>query len=323
MLLILLVVFLAVFALVVLAMVGTGGRSTSQETLRATLDSVLLPTSRRENEEIVDLRKKAAFSSIPWMHRLLARIRAAAQLQRVLEQADLPWTPGRVFLLAVAAWLGAFYVIRLKTEMPALSALLASPAAAAPFLYVFKKREWRFNRFQEKLPAAIDLMVSALRAGNSTMGALGIVAAEAPEPVRREFRACFDEQSYGVDLRAAMRNLVSRVPLPDMRIITTAILIQKESGGNLAEVLDKTGHVIRDRFRLRDQVRVHSAQGRLTGWILSLLPLAMGMFLFLANPKYILILLTHPVGHKLMAASAIMNVLGVLVIRKIVRIKVS
>jgi len=322
MLLILVVVFLSVFALLALVLIGAGGGSRSQETVRATLDSVLLKTNRPATEEIIDLRKNVALSAIPWMDRLLARLRPAAELRRVLEQADLPWTPGRVLFTGVLAWLVAFYVIQLKTGMPGMSALFASPAIAAPFLYVFKKRQLRFDQFQAKLPNAIDLMVSALRAGNSTMGALGIVASEAPEPIRREFRACFDEQSYGVDMRAAMENLVSRVPLPDMRIIITAILIQKESGGNLAEVLDKTAQVIRDRFRLRAQVRVHSAQGRLTGIILSILPVGMGILLFILNPKYIMILFTNPVGHKLMAAGALMNVLGILVIRKIIRIKV-
>jgi tight adherence protein B len=323
MLLIVVVVFLAVFALFVLVMMAARGGSTSPETVRATLDSVLLKTSRPASEEIIDVRKNVALSSIPWMDRLLAHMRPAAELRRVLAQADLAWTPGRVFLTGVAVWLGAIYVIQLKTGTTlGFSALLASPAAATPFLYVLKKRQRRFDRFQEKLPDAIDLMVSALRAGNSTMGALGIAAGEAPEPIRREFRTCFDEQCYGVDLRAALENLFDRVPLPDMRIIITAILIQKESGGNLAEVLDKTAHVIRDRFRLRDQIRVHSAQGRLTGWILSVLPAGMGVLLFLLNPKYISILLTSPVGHKLMAAAAAMNLLGLLVIRKIVRIKV-
>jgi tight adherence protein B len=240
----------------------------------------------------------------------------------MLDQADLPWTPGRVVLTGIAAWLAALYLVQLKTGTLAMSALLASPAAAVPFLYVFQKRQRRFHRFQEKLPDAIDLIVSALRAGNSTMGALGIVANDAPEPIRREFRICFDEQSYGVDMRAAMENLVNRVPLADMRIITTAILIQKESGGNLAEVLDKTADVIRGRFRLRDQIRVHSAQGRLTGWILSAMPVGLGILMFLLNPKYIMLLFTHPVGRKFVAAGVTMNVLGLLVIRKIVRIKV-
>jgi tight adherence protein B len=222
----------------------------------------------------------------------------------------------------VAVWLIAVYGIELKSDSLMISALLALPAAAVPFLYVLNKRQRRFQRFQERLPDAIDLMVSALRAGNSTMGALGIVASEAPEPIRREFRTCFDEQSYGVDLRAAMENLVNRVPLPDMRFITTAILIQKESGGNLAQVLDNTAHVIRARFRLRDQIRVHSAQGRLTGWILSALPVALGILIFLVNRKYIEVLLTRPLGHRLMMIGAVMNVFGLLVIRKIIRIKV-
>jgi len=322
MLLIPLVVFVAVFALFVLVILGTGGRSKSRETTRATLDSVLIQSSKRPSEEIVDVRKNVTLSSIPLLDRLLARIRAAAEMRRILDQADLSWTPGRVFLTAVAAWLGAFYVVKLKTDMAGISALVALAAAAAPFMYVLNKRQRRFDKFQEKLPAAIDLMVSALRAGNSTMGALGIVASEAPEPVRREFRLCFDEQSYGVDLRAAMENLLIRVPLPDMRIITTAILIQKESGGNLAEVLDKTAQVIRDRFRLRDQIRVHSAQGRLTGYILCILPVALGTLLFFMNPKYIMILFTHPSGRKMIAAGAVMNLLGMLMIRKIVRIKV-
>jgi tight adherence protein B len=321
MLLIVVVVFLAVLAVSVLVVMAAGGGSASHEAVRATLDSVLTP-ARPASEEIIDVRKNVTLSAIPWMDRLLARMRLAAKLRRVLAQADLAWTPGRVFSSAVLVWLVALYLIKLKTGMLGVSALLAAPAAALPFLYVFNKRQRRFLRFQEKLPDAIDLMVSALRAGNSTMGALGIAAKEAPEPIRREFRTCFDEQSYGVDLRAAMENLFARVPLPDVRIIATAILIQKESGGNLAEVLDKTASVIRDRFRLRDQIRAHSAQGRLTGWILTAMPVAMGILLFILNPKYITVLFTHPLGQKLTAAGAAMNILGLVVIRRIVSIKV-
>jgi tight adherence protein B len=320
MLLIPLVVFLAVFAVFALVIVATRGRSTPPETVRATLESVLAKTRRRE--DVVDLRKQTAFSSIAWMDRLLARLRPATELRRILEQADLAWTPGRVIFLSIAAWIIAAYVLHSKTGTLGLSVLLGSVAATAPFLYVFRKRQRRFRKFHEKLPDSIDLMVSALRAGNSTMGALGIVASEAPEPVRREFRICFDEQSYGVDLRAAMQNLVTRVPISDLRIITTAILIQKESGGNLAEVLEKSAQVIRDRFKLRDQIRVHSAQGRLTGAILAALPLVMLGVLLLIHAEYVALLFTHPLGHKLLAAGTIMNLLGLLVVRQIVRIKV-
>jgi tight adherence protein B len=320
--LILLIVFVAVFVVIALLSAALGGRSTPPEKVRATLDSVLLKRSVPAADEVIDLRKKTALSSIPWLDRLLVRVRPASDLRRVLSQADLPWTPGRVFLMAAGAAMVAGYAVYSQAGATALALIAALPAAAAPFAYVLRKRKARFRLFLQKLPDAIDLMVSALRAGNSTMGALGIVANDAPEPIRREFRTCFDEQSYGVDMRSAMGNMVDRVPLPDVRIITTAILIQKESGGNLAEVLDKTAEVIRDRFRVQDQIRVHTAQGRITGGILTALPIGIGVLLSFSNPAYLTLLFTEPLGHKMLAAGAVMNVIGWLLIRKIVNIEV-
>jgi tight adherence protein B len=171
------------------------------------------------------------------------------------------------------------------------------------------------------MPNAIDLMVSAMRAGHSLIGALGTVATDAPEPIRREFRLCFEEQNFGMDLRVAMANLLHRVPLPDLRIVVTAILIQKESGGNLAESLEKTAQVIRGRFRLRDQIRIQTAQSRATGAILATMPVFLGTVLYFVNPRYMRLLVTDPLGRKMMAFGAIMNVLGLLLIRKIVRIR--
>jgi len=164
--------------------------------------------------------------------------------------------------------------------------------------------------------------VGALRAGQSLIAALKLVGNETPDPIGGEFRICFDEQNFGLDIRTAMDNLVSRVPLQDLRIVVTAILIQKESGGNLAEVLDKASSLIRERFRLRRQVRVHTAQGRMTGWILSLLPLALGIGLYLLNPVTMSILWTRPIGIKLLYTSAAMTVTGGLIIRKIVNMEV-
>ena len=143
-----------------------------------------------------------------------------------------------------------------------------------------------------------------------------------PIPSAAEFRICFDEQNYGLELRAAMDNLVTRVPLQDLRIVVTAILIQKESGGNLAEVLDKTAYVIRERFRLKRQVRVHTAQGRLTGWILSFLPVVLGIALYLINPDTMSLLWKREIGVKLLYASGTMTIIGALIIRKIVNMDV-
>jgi tight adherence protein B len=187
---------------------------------------------------------------------------------------------------------------------------------------VFYKRAQRFSKFEQNLPEALDLMVSALRAGQSLVAALKLVGDEVPDPIGGEFRICFDEQNYGLELRTAMENLVVRAPLQDLRIVVTAILIQKESGGNLAEVLDKASYLIRERFRLRRQVRVHTAQGRMTGWILSLLPIVLGIGLYLLNPKTMSILWTRPIGIKLLYTSAVMTVTGGLIIRKIVNMEV-
>jgi tight adherence protein B len=222
----------------------------------------------------------------------------------------------------VAFFVISAYVLSAKTDLGLVCVVPALAAGALPYIYVVKKRARRFRQFQQRLPEALDLMVSALRAGHSMVGALGTAAKESPEPIGREFRLCFEEQNFGIDLRTAVENLVERVPLQDVRMITTAMLINKESGGNLAEVLEKTGNVIRERFRLQQQIRVHTAQGRLTGWVLSLLPVILGTIIYLENPNYMSVLFTNPVGRKAIMIAATMNVLGLLVIRKIVNVRI-
>jgi len=179
-------------------------------------------------------------------------------------------------------------------------------------------RSRRFLKFQEGLPEALDLMVSALRAGHSLIAAMGLVARECPDPVGVEFRGCFEEQNYGLELKVALDNMMQRIPIQDLAIVATAIMIQKESGGNLAEVLDKTSHVIRERFRLQRQVKVHTAQGRLTGWILTLLPVVLAILLYFINPNMMSVLWHKPMGIKLIWISVGMIFVGGLVIRKIV-----
>jgi tight adherence protein B len=165
-------------------------------------------------------------------------------------------------------------------------------------------------------------MVNAIRAGHSLVAAIGSVARECVDPVGCEFKTCFEEQNYGLELKTALDNMINRVPLQDLRIVATAILIQKESGGNLAEVLDKTSHIIRERFRLKRQVATHTAQGRMTGMVLTLLPVGLGIALYAVNPKMMSILWTTPVGIKLLWASGSMIVIGGLIIRKIVNVDI-
>jgi tight adherence protein B len=323
MLLILVLVFLSVFVVfaLVLTASGTGASQQAKQTL-ANLDAALASGRSDPHDEIVDLRKNEMLSAIPWINRWLLTIELAPRLRTVLYQSGLKWTAGGLLLMSTACFVIPAYLAYLRSGAVIFAVLIGLLVGFAPLAFVLHKRRSRFNQIEQELPEALDLMVSALRAGHSLVAALRLVAYESPQPIGGEFRICFDEQNYGLELRTAMDNLVARVPIQDLRIVITAILIQKESGGNLAEVLDKASYVIRERFRLKRQVRVHTAQGRLTGWILSLLPVVLGVALYFVNPQTMSILWTRPIGIKLLYASAAMTITGALIIRKIVNMEV-
>ncbi len=316
-------VFLGVFALVALVLVASGsGAAQQSKQVQASLESALA-TDRTENRELIlNLRKSESFSAIPWLNQRLVKLELAPTLSRLLSQAALSWSVGGLLSMTVACVVFPAYLVWWRTG----SVLIAIPVGLAlgclPIGWLLFKRSKRFNKFQEGLPEALDLMVGALRAGHSLIAAMGLVARECPDPVGTEFKSCFEEQNYGLDLKAAMDNMVTRVPLQDLRIVSTAIMIQKESGGNLAEVLDKTSHVIRERFRLKRQVGVHTAQGRLTGLILTALPVVLAVALYFVNPDMMSLLWTRAIGVKLLWASSIMIVIGGLIIRKIVNLDV-
>lgn len=321
--LLLILVFLGVFiVLALLLFAGGAGVSKEKKQMMTNLESVLSTTPLLSRDSVVDLRKDEMLSAIPWINRWLMKIELAPYLRGVLVQADVKWTAGVLMLMSAICFLLAAYLVSLRTGSVIFSVLFGIFLGSVPFIYVLQKRKRRFDKFEEELPEALDLMVSALRAGNSLVSALRLVAYESPSPIGPEFRICFDEQNYGLELRGAMENLIARVPIQDLRIAVTAILIQKESGGNLAEVLDKTSYVIRERFRLRRQIRVHTAQGRLTGWILSFLPVVLGIGLYFINPDTISLLWTRAIGIKLLYAAGTMTLVGALIIRKIVNMEV-
>jgi tight adherence protein B len=222
--------------------------------------------------------------------------------------------------VAGTAVLAGVLYLRFGGTFPAL--LLSGAFLPLPFLYVRRARTKRLFKLEQQLPEALGMMVSALRVGHSLVASLGAVAQESAEPIRGEMRKCFDEQNFGVDLRTALLNLTERAPIQDFRIFVAAVLIQKESGGNLAEVLEKVAQTTRERFRLKKQVSVHTAQGRMTGWILSLLPVLLGVGMYFLNPDGMSVLWKRPLGLKLLYTAAGMEVVGALIIRKIVAIQV-
>jgi tight adherence protein B len=316
-------VFVGVFALVALPLIGaSAGPGKKAKQVLATLDSALATEHVETRAEVMNLRKETQVSSIPWLNRRLLQFELTPYLHRLLEQSGLKWKPGRLLAVCAACFAFPAYAADLRFNSLPLALLAGLALGLAPLGWVLHKRKKRFNAFQQGLPEALDLMVSGLRAGHSLIAAMGLVARECPDPVGSEFKTCFEEQNYGLELKTAMDNLTTRVPMQDLRIVVTAIMIQKESGGNLAEVLDKTAYVIRERFRLKRQVMVHTAQGRLTGWILTCLPLVLGIGLYLINPKMMSVLWTRAIGVKLLWTAAGMTVLGGLIINHIVNMDV-
>jgi tight adherence protein B len=320
--LIIVVVFLSAFAVIALPLIAINGSTDKTKSMQLRLDSALATETPEVQNLVVDLRKDEQLSSIPWLNQRLMHLELTPHLRKILDQANLDWSTGRFVAMTAACFVipAAIVYLRFRFLPPAIIAGLV--IAMAPYGFVMFKRSKRFANFEQGLPEAIDLMVSALRAGHSLIAAMGLVGRECPDPVGGEFKVCFEEQNYGLELKNALDNLTDRVPLQDIKIVATAITIQKESGGNLAEVLDKTAYVIRERFRLKRNIQTHTAQGRLTGWILTLLPVVLGFALYWINPDMMSILWTRDIGIKLMCVAGVMIVIGGLVIRKIVNMEV-
>ncbi len=316
-------VFLGVFAVIaLLLMAGSSGASQEAKQVIASLDSALATETPQVRDQIVNLRKSELLSGIPWLNKKLLKVDLAPRLQGLLRQADIKWTAGGLLSACGLCFCVPMYLINLRFDNILVALAVGLAMGFAPLGWVLFKRSKRFHKFLEGLPEALDLMVSGLRAGHSLIAAMGLVSRECGDPVGTEFKVCFEEQNYGLELKTALDNMISRVPLQDLRIVATAIMIQKESGGNLAEVLDKTSHVIRERFRLKRQIGVHTAQGRLTGWILTLLPIVLGIALYTVNPEMMSILWKTAIGVKLMWAAAIGILIGGLIIHKIVNMDV-
>jgi tight adherence protein B len=317
-------IFLAIFTAVVLLLFAFSMQSTKEakKTL-SRLDAIRLgPQSPVNEEHPLIVRRQEVLSRLRWLDKWLQKRDVAPKLRLLLYQAEVPWTAGRVVSTSLLAGLVCGYLVYWRTGSAILSLFLSAVAGAIPFLYILRKRNQRFHRMRQRLPDALDLMVSAIRAGHSFSSALGMASRESQEPIKREFRQSFDEQNFGLELRVAMTNLAYRVPIRDIRMIVTAVIIQKETGGNLTEILEKVAHLIREDFRLQRQVAVHTAQGRMTGGILSCLPVILGIGLYLVNPEHMSLLWRRPAGAHMLEGAIVMMVIGMLIIRRIVRIQI-
>ena len=317
------VIFLGVFAVAALLLYASGsGASQKPKQVQATLDSALATESQEMRDQIVNLRKSEQLSAIPWINTRLSKLELGSKLQALIHQANLKWTAGSLLSMCAACFAVPAFVVHYELASTPIALAAGAVFGFLPIAFVLFKRSKRFKEFEKELPSACDMMVSALRAGQSLIAAMGVVSRECGDPLGGEFRTCFEEQNFGLELKVAMDNLIHRVPIQDLRIVCTAILIQKESGGNLAEVLDKTAHVIRERFRLRREVQTRTAQGRMTGWVLTLLPVVLAFALYCVNPDMMSLLWKRDIGVKLLWTASIMIVIGGLIIRKIVNLDI-
>lgn len=265
--------------------------------------------------------KRQTLSSIPWLNDLLERVPGSLKLRLFIMQAGSTWAVSTLLFGSLLVMFVVVWVCSSLSESLPLGFIVGAAAGLFPYIYLSVKRGLRFRRFDNLLPEAIDLMSRALKAGHAVTSAIEMVSQEIADPLASEFRIVFEEQNLGLPMREAILNLAERVPLEDVRFLVTAMLVQKETGGNLAEVLDKTSVVMRERIRLKGQLQIYTAQGRVTGWVLCLLPFVIFLMLDVVNHDYEKKLWTEPLGLHLVYTGLVMMGLGILAIRKIVDIK--
>lgn len=270
----------------------------------------------------LDVERDSRYSAIPWLDVLLRRVNLGQRLEMMLYQAGMTMRVGVLVLLVAGFGIGGYFLGLIISHRLVPALICMAVATPLPYFYVKYRKHQRMRAFAQEFPDSLDLLVSALRAGLSFAAALQIVAEESPEPVRGEFAVTVEEQSLGLDFRESLFNLTKRVDSLDLRFFVTAVILQRETGGNLAEILENTAKLIRDRFRILGDIQTFTAQGRLTGGILLCLPLSIGLFMFMLTPDYFKPMIQNDTGRAFLWAAGLMQLTGALVIRKIVNIKV-
>lgn len=282
----------------------------------------------QEPDVTLALVRDEALSQIPALDSLLRRSAKISNLQPFLEQAGLRIRAGNIVILcAISAVAVGFVAYVATSSLVANQSLFLIFVATLvggilPYSFASYKRGKRFQKFEEMFPEAIDTLARAVRAGHAFTTALELIANELNEPVASEFRKLFEEQKFGLPVRDALVNLTERVPLVDVKFFVTAVMLQRETGGNLAEILDNLSYVIRERFKIMRQVRVYTAQGRLTMLLLMGLPPIIVVAMLLMNPSFIRPLFTDPIGHTLIVSGLVLQTIGYFVIRRIIQIQV-
>jgi tight adherence protein B len=316
---------IVVFVVVALATFATVSlfdqRSAQARLIKERLANERKAPERAPEEELALLRDEQ-LSRIPALDTLLRRSERVSAIQKTLAQAGMTMRAGNFLGLCALAGVGAAiagYVLSKRIEISWIALLVGF---VLPYSYASFKRNKRFEKFEELFPEAIDTLARAVRAGHAFTTALEMITNEVADPVSGEFRQLYEEQKFGMPVRDALINLTERMPLVDVKFFVTAVMLQRETGGNLAEILDNLSYVIRERFKIQRQVRVYTAQGRLTMALLMGMPPIIVTVMLILNPGFIRPLFSDPIGHTLLVGGIVLQTVGYFVIRKIIKIQV-
>ena len=317
----------ALFLSVAILVIVTGGAESTGRQIKRRLGTMAF-----EDPLVARRTMEGGFAGgLTRLEQLARRLSLGRHIELLLQQANVPFLPGQFLLLSLflglvgllgSLLLGGLLEGLLPIRGVVLGLLLAVLLGGLPYWVLLDRRRTRIKRFTEQFPDALEMISRSLRAGHGLNVAMQMVAQEMPDPVSTVFKWAADEQNLGLGLPEVMKNMARRVPILDVEFFVSAVVIQRETGGNLAEIMDKLGHVIRERFRILGQVRIYTAQGRMTGYILSAMPFVVGLLLYLLNPSYIMTLFKEQMGWYLIGTALALQIMGFFVIRKIIDIKV-
>jgi tight adherence protein B len=316
---------LLVFIVVALGAFAVGSlidqRNERARLIKDRLATVQKAPERQPDEELALLRDEQ-MSKIPALDSLLRRSARVSAVQDALLQAGMKFRAGNFLLLCLLCGAVCGLAAITWSRNPAIGWAALIIGFFLPYSVVSYRRQKRFEKFEELFPEAIDTLARAVRAGHAFTTALEMISNEIAEPLSSEFRKLYEEQKFGMPVRDALMNLTERIPLVDVKFFVTAVMLQRETGGNLAEILDNLSYVIRERFKIQRQVRVHTAQGRLTMAMLMAMPPVVVGILLVFSPEFVRPLFVDPIGHALLVASIALQTIGYFVIRKIIKIQV-
>jgi tight adherence protein B len=259
---------------------------------------------------------------LPGMDRLVSGTGFGKRVTRLIEQSGVRTTPSSLALISIISAASAGMIVFLFVPQRFAPLAAACLGGFMPFAWLLHKRSSRLKRFEEQFPEALDLLSRAIRAGHALQTALGMAAEELPDPVGPEFKKTFDQQNFGLPLRDALNEMAARIGILDVRFFVTAVLIQRDTGGNLSEILENLAHVVRERFKIRRQVRVHTAHGRFTGYVLLALPAALAIALSFINPEHMQTLFRERMGQMMLMGAIVMQTIGFIWIRQVIKIEV-